>query len=156
MTSLTISDRSVRIVLVTAGLSGAGVVVGAISSVAAVSLIALIEGGVGSLVSREFHGLLGIAGAFGAVAGMIGAPALSWTLLRRVPLGRAMLFTAIGAVVGALGGELTRPLNPYARTVPGVLVGALLGFIGAGVLARLRAPTPPATISTEPHNDRSR
>jgi hypothetical protein len=154
MASLTISDRPFRIVLVTAGLCGAGAVVGAICSAAAVSLIAAIEGGVGSLTSRELRGLLGIAGAFGAVVGMIGAPALSWALLRRVPLGRAMLFTAIGTVMGAVGGELTRPLNPYARTVPAVLVGAFLGFIGAGVLARLRAPTSPTTISTEPYNDR--
>ena len=154
MTSLTISDRPTRIVLVTAGLSAAGGIVGGLCSTAAVALIAAIEGDVGTLVSRELAGLLGTAAAFGAVVGMIGAPILSWAVLRRVPLGRAALFTAIGTVVGAVGGELSQPLNPYARTLPGVLVGALLGFIGAGVLARLRAPTRPATISTEPYNER--
>jgi hypothetical protein len=154
MASLTISDRPTRIALVTAGLGVIGGVVGSICSAAAVTLIAGIEGGVGWLASREFAGLFGVAAAFGAFAGMIGAPVLSWALLRRVPLGRAALFTAIGTVVGAVGGELARPLNPYARTVPGVLVGALLGFIGAGVLARLRTPTRPATISIEPHNER--
>lgn len=142
MASLTISDRTTRIVLVTAGLSVAGGAVGSLCSAAAVTLIAGIEGGLGTLASRELAALLGIAAAFGAVAGMIGAPVLSWALLRRVPLGRATLFTAIGTVVGAVGGELARPLNPYARTVPAVLIGALLGFIGAGVLARIRTPTP--------------
>jgi hypothetical protein len=154
MASLTISDRPTRIALVTAGLSVAGGVVGSICSAAAVTLIAGIEGGVGWLASHEFARLSGVAAAFGAFAGMIGAPVLSWALLRRVPLGRAALFTAIGTVVGAVGGELARPLNPYARTVPGVLVGAVVGFIGAGVLVRLRTPTQPATISTDPYNER--
>jgi hypothetical protein len=154
MASLTISDRPTRIVLVTAGLGAAGGVVGSICSAAAVTLIAGIEGGVGLLASREFAGLFGVAAAFGAFAGMIGAPVLSWALLRRVPLGRAALFTAIGTVIGAVGGELASPLNPYARTLPGVLVGALLGFIGAGVLARLCTPTRTATISAEPYNER--
>jgi hypothetical protein len=154
MASLTISNRPVRIALVTAGLSAAGGIVGGLCSTAAIALIAAIEGGVGSLVSRELAGLFGLAAAFGAVAGMIGAPVLSWALLRRVPLGRAALFTAIGTILGAVGGELIRPLNPYARTLPGVLIGALLGFIGGGVLARLRAPTRPATTSTEAHTER--
>ena len=154
MTSLTVSDRSIRIALVTAGLSVAGGVVGSVCSAAAVTLIAAIEGGVGTLGLHELAGLLSIAATFGAVAGMIGAPVLSWTLLRRVPLGRAALFTAIGTILGALGGELTRPLHPYARTIPGVLVGALLGFIGAGVVARLRTLTRPSAISAEPYNER--
>jgi hypothetical protein len=144
MTSLTIPDRPARIALVTAGLSAAGAIVGGLCSTIAVALIAAIEGGLGTLASREVASLLGIAATFGAVAGMVGAPVLSWTLLRRVPLGRAILFTAIGTIVGALGGELAHPLNPYAHALPGVLVGALLGFIGAGILARLRAATRPA------------
>ena len=154
MTSLTISDRPIRIALVTAGLSLAGAVGGSLCSVAAVTLIAGIEGGIAALGSRELAGLLGIAAAFGALAGMIGAPILGWALLRRVPLGRTALFTAIGTIVGAVGGELTRSLNPYARNVPGVLVGALLGFVAGGVVARLRTPTRLTTISTEPYNER--
>jgi hypothetical protein len=118
MASLTISARPARIALVTAGLGVAGGVVGGICSAAAVALIAGIEGGVGMLATRELASLLGIAAAFGAFAGMIGAPALSWALLRRVPLGRAALFTAVGAVVGAVAGELAQPLNPYAPTEP--------------------------------------
>ena len=154
MTSLRISDRPARIALVTAGLSVAGGVVGSVCSAAAVTLIAGIEGGIGTFVSRELAGLLGVAAAFGGLAGMIGTPVLSWALLRRVPLGRAALFTAIGTIVGAVGGELTRPLNPYARTIPAVLIGALLGFIAGGLVARLRTPTRPTTISTEPYNER--
>jgi hypothetical protein len=152
MTSLTISDRPARIALVTAGLSAAGGVAGGVCSAAAVTLIAGIEGGIRALVSRDFASLLAIAAAFGVLVGMIAAPILSWTLLRRVPLGRAALYTAIGTVAGAVGGELSRPLNPYARTVPGVLVGALVGFIGAGVLVRFARRR--TTTLTEPYNER--
>src|ERR1051326_5816569 len=150
MASLTVSDRSFRIVLVTAGLGAAGAAVGAICSVVAVSIIAAIEGGVGSLASREIGGLLGIAGAFGGVAGMIAAPVLSWALLRRVPLAYAALITGIGTIMGAVGGERLHPLDPYVRAVPGVLLGALLGFIGGGVSARVPASRRTAKIPTEP------
>jgi hypothetical protein len=154
MTSPTISDRPARIALVTAALSVAGGIVGGVCSAAAVTVIAGIEGGIGTLVTREFAGVLGLAAAFGGVAGMVGAPILSWALLRRVPLGGAALFTAIGTIIGAVGGELARPLNPYVRTLPSVLVGALLGFIVGGVIARLRTPTDPANIATKPYYER--
>ena len=153
MVSLTVSERHARIAVVTAGLSLAGGVVGGICSAAAVTLIGGIESGVGALVSQELASLVGIAAGFGAVAGMIGAPVLSWAVLRRVPLGRAALFTAIGTVAGAVSGELAQPLNPYATTIPGVLIGALCGFIGAGVLARIRTSSQPATISAKPKNE---
>lgn len=148
MASLIISHRPARIAVVTAGLAVAGGVVGGVCAAAAITLIAGIEAGFGDLVSREFAGLLGLCAAFGAFAGVIGAPLLSWAVLRRVPLGSAALYTAIGTVVGAVGGELARPFNPYVRTLPGVLVGALLGFIGAGILARLR--TPAAPLASQP------
>ena len=154
MTSLSAGDRVTRVVLVTAALGATGALVGAVCSVVAVAVIAGIEGGIRSLTSHELFGLLSTAGSFGAVVGLVGAPALGWILLRRVPLGRAILFTALGTVVGAVGGELLHPLDPYAHAVPGVLLGAFLGFIGAGVLARLRVPRPLATSATEPYNER--
>jgi hypothetical protein len=147
MASLTISHRPARIAVVTAGLAVAGGVVGGICAAAAVTLIAGIEAGFGDLFSRDFAALLGLCAAFGVFTGVIGAPLLSWAVLRRVPLGRAALYTAIGTIVGAVGGELARPLNPYVWTLPGVLVGALLGFIGAGILARLRTA---AELTSQP------
>jgi hypothetical protein len=85
---------------------------------------------------------------------MIGAPVLSWAVLRRVPLGRAAVFTTIGTLAGAVGGELVQPFNPYARTVPGVLVGALIGFIGGGILVRLRTHRSAPATSAEHSNER--
>ncbi|MFL5612954.1 MAG: hypothetical protein ACJ796_04760 [Gemmatimonadaceae bacterium] len=154
MASLTISDRPARIALVTAGLSLAGGIGGAFCAAAAVALIAGIEVGSGALVSRDFARLLGLSAAFGAFAGMIGAPVLSWAVLRRVPLGRAAVFTTIGTLAGAVGGELVQPFNPYARTVPGVLVGALLGFIGGGIVARLRTGDSDTAIPAEDVKER--
>jgi hypothetical protein len=111
-------------------------------------VIAGVEGGVVSLVSSDVIRLVGLAAGAGAAAGMIAAPLLGWGLLRRVPLGRAILVTAMGTVVGAIGGELLNPLNPYAHTVPGVIGGALVGFLVAGAglrIATRRAPSSPVT-----------
>jgi len=63
---------------------------------------------------------------------MVGAPLLGWALLRCVPLGRAILVTAIGTFIGAIVGEFLNPFNPYAHTIPGVIGGALLGFVISG------------------------
>ena len=54
---------------------------------------------------------------------------LGWALLRCVPLGRAIVVTAIGTFIGAVVGEFLNPFNPYAHTIPGVIGGALLGFV---------------------------
>ena len=88
---------------------------------------------------REVFALFAIPGAIGAIAGAIGAPLVGFGLLRRVPLGRSILFTASGAIVGASLGEWIRPWNPYSRAVPGVILGALLGFLVAGIALRLWA-----------------
>ena len=152
MTSLKSTDRTTRIVLVTAGLSVTGGVVGALCAAAAVTVIAAIEGGSSGLVSRVFANILGVSAGFGAVAGMIGAPLLGWGLLRRVPLGRAMAFTAGGTVAGALAGELMHPLK-YASDVPAVLIGAFVGFLLGAIVVRLRTGTT-ATVPIEPDSVR--
>ena len=136
MTSLR-SDQFIRVALVTAGLSATGGFVGGVCAAAAVTVIAGIEGGVGSLMSAPTLGLVGIAAGAGALTGTIGAPLLGWALLRRVPLGRAILMTAVGTVIGAVVGELLNPFNPYAHTIPGVIGGALLGFVVTGVGLRI-------------------
>ncbi len=152
MTSLKSTDRITRIVLVTAGLSVSGGVVGALCATAAVTAIAAIEGGSSGLVSRVFANILGVSAGFGAVAGMVGAPLIGWGLLRRVPLGRAMAFTAGGTVAGALAGELMHPLK-YASDIPAVLIGAFVGFLLGAIVVRLR-PGTTATVPIEPDSVR--
>jgi hypothetical protein len=103
----------------------------------AVAIIAGVEGGIGNLISNFGVRLVGSAAGAGAVAGMIGAPALAWGVLRRVPLGRAAFVTAIGTVIGAVVGQFLNPLNSHASTLPGVIVGAFVGFLAAGVGLRI-------------------
>ena len=135
MTSPSIIDRTARVLVVTGGLSVAGGLVGAICGAATIIAIAAIEGGLGGLVSHGFLNILGLCAGFGAIVGMIGAPTVGWGLLRRVPLGRAIAFTAAGSVVGAVVGELARGLT---RDIPTVFVGAFVGFIVAAMLVRPR------------------
>ena len=130
------AERIARVAVVTAGLSVSGGVVGAVCATAAVGVIATAESGFASLASGAGLGLLGIAAGAGAVVGMVGAPLLGWGLLRRVPLGRAIVITALGTVFGAVCGQLLNPLNPYSHVVPGVIGGALAGFVVAGVWLR--------------------
>jgi hypothetical protein len=147
MTSSRGTGKVARVALVTVGLSASGGLVGAVCAAAAVTVIAIAEDGIASLASGATLRLLGVAAGAGAVVGMAGAPLLGWSLLRRVPLGRAILVTAFGTVVGAVGGELLNPLNPYVQTVPGVVGGALAGFLVAGIGLRIAARrAPPTTV----------
>jgi hypothetical protein len=136
-------DQAVRVALVTAGLSAAGGLAGALCAAAAVAVIAGAWGGVGELASGAAFRLMALAAGAGTLTGMVGAPLLGWGLLRRVPLGQAIAVTALGTVVGAVAGELLNPFNPYARAVPGVIGGAIAGFVVAGVGLRIATRRPP-------------
>ena len=139
MTTLERTDRPTRIVLVTVGLSATGGLVGAVSAASAITTIAIVSGGVSVLTSGGTPGLLGAAAGFGAFCGILGAPMLGWGLLRRVPLGRAILCTAVGTILGAVGGELLQPINLFVQSLPGVLAGAFIGFVSAGIGLRVHS-----------------
>ncbi len=92
----------------TGGLAGAGAIVGAICGAGIIALWMVIEGGITGLFSADNARVFSFAGLFGAVVGSVAAPALSWGILRRVPLGRAILATSIGGfVVGGIMARLT-------------------------------------------------
>jgi hypothetical protein len=81
-----------------------------------------------------------IGAANGAALGAVIAPITAWTLMRRVPLGRALAQTAIGTTLGAaiglaVGGFFALKL----RSLPGAFVGALIGFVATAL--RLRFAT---------------
>ena len=139
MTSLLPRDRATRVALVTTGLSATGAVIGALCAASSVAIIAVAGGGLETLTTGPTMGIIELSAAAGAFVGMIGAPLLGWGLLRRVPLGRVILVTALGAIIGAVVGEWTRPFNPYPRTMPGVIAGALIGFLLSGIGLRLLA-----------------
>jgi hypothetical protein len=121
-TSAGVSSRAARILLVTAALSAVGAVVGAITSVVAMTLWLLTHGlGTPPIFSFE----TGIAAMIGAGLGAVLAPLEAWLLLRRVPLWRAITETAIGTIIGAVAFSFLTASSLIAGAVVGFTVAAL-------------------------------
>ena len=130
-----------RIVAVTAGLAATGAVVGSV--LGALTIIGWIV-----VESRRLTGsdwpVIGVAAVAGAAIGAVLAPIFAWALLRTVPLGRAILGTAVGTVAGVVVGPLIH--------AAGLIPGALAGFAIAAVALRLTASrrTTPSTHQLGP------
>lgn len=122
-----------RIVAVTLALAAAGAVVGAVLAVLSVVGLLLALGG-----PQRYHlapGAFVSVAAFGGVLGFVLAPLAAWTLMRHVPLWRALVETALGTAVGLAIGCLVGPLRGGDP-----LWAILLGLAGFGSTAlRLRA-----------------
>jgi hypothetical protein len=116
-----------RILVVTLGLVLTGATVGAVLGGAIL---------LGWVAVANPHGaplpivqLLKVGAFFGAWVGAIIAPIASWTLLRRVPLGRAIAGAAIGTTLGAIIGSPLEMIGP--------LLGGVGGFVAAAVYLRV-------------------
>jgi hypothetical protein len=120
----------VRIIQVTVGLSVLGTVVGGILGA---GLVALVGVRIGDFrISGE---VLYTGTVFGALMGCVLAPLAAWTLMRRVPIRRAIAETAIGTVAGTVIGLTFQPLRDTAWLSPPLLgVG---GFALAAIRLRL-------------------
>lgn len=121
-----------RIVGVTAALLAGGALFGAIAAVLALVLASALTDGLA-------WGTEPIALAFAAVAGAaLGAPlfpAAGWLLLRRVPLGVALVGSMAGTVLGGVAAwVLTRGNDPMSTPI----LGAIIGFACAAIVMRLR------------------
>ena len=107
------SVSPLRVLIVLIVLVAVGMVAGASCAVAVVTLLG------------AFDELAGPAGFMGAVFGALLAPIAGFSLLRRVALGRAILWTSVGTVLGGLAGtglvEVFNDFNFY-------LLGPLAGF----------------------------
>ena len=125
--------RLSRVLAVTSGLVAAGAGAGALAGAAVAGLIAALVERPGAAFEP---GLLGFGATFGAVLGAALLPLAGWLLMRRVPLGRALLGTAAGAVSGGLLGWFI-PVGPdvIART----LVAGVAGFLVAVIMLRRSA-----------------
>jgi hypothetical protein len=113
---------------VTLTLSAIGAIVGAV--LGAFALWGL------SIAIRNPHSieLMGPAAGVGAILGGVLAPIAAWTLMRHVPLWRAILETALGTALGLAVGWVVGPVTGDAVVLP---IG--LGLAGFGVAAvRLR------------------
>jgi hypothetical protein len=93
-----------RVALVALGLIPAGAVAGALAgALGAMIWMTAAEG----LHLAPIPLLLGVAGGFGAVLGAVILPVAGFTLLRYVPLGRALAETIVAtALGGAIGMQL--------------------------------------------------
>jgi hypothetical protein len=134
-----------RIIAITLGLSAAGVVFGGIAGALALAL-SLAIGGSFDLFSHP--AAFAVPAALGAVIGAIGAPAMAWLLLRHVPLGKAVAWSTLGTVAGAVVGWTVavalHDATPWLHTsmgdeVKGAILGALVGFLVAAFVLRRRA-----------------
>jgi hypothetical protein len=117
---------------VTLLLAGTGAVAGFVLGTATLAILQIwAPGGFHWGIDIPFGMMFG--GTFGAFVGGIGAPILAWAFMRTVPLGRAIGWSAVATVAGALGGLLAG--HPA--------LGGCLGFgLGAIALwATHRSPT---------------
>lgn len=126
--------RAARIVAVTAGLALAGAALGAVTSVVALLLAALLTEGLPLPLHRD---VLGFVAGFGAACGTVAAPAGGWLLLRHVPLGRTMLWSVIGTVAG---GVLSWTLPLGHDQIGRAVMGAIVGFLAAALFLRWTTP----------------
>jgi hypothetical protein len=105
-----------RTLIVLIGLVAVGIIVG---SLCALAMLPLLFARIPTL--QEVQGPIPyVIASMGALFGALLAPAAGFSLLRRVPLGRAILWTALGTVVGGVIGIVVGGL--------GVTMGPLTGF----------------------------
>jgi hypothetical protein len=135
---------------VTAGLLLTGAAVGAALAAGILAVVGLVVDGPGGF--PYIRAAFGLAAAFGALIGGVGLPVVAWGWLRHVALGRVVLETGIGTVLGGLIGFVGSGLRP----LPGA-AGALAGFLLAAVQLRVRRPPsrPPARPPQRERRDAS-
>lgn len=122
--------RPGRILSVTIGLVAAGAVLGAFAGAVALSASVLITEN-----DTSGDGLM-LGAFFGAPLGAIMAPVLSWTLLRRVPLGRMFMGLVAGTAAGGVVAWITT--TSTIGEGPNGLAGAFIGCVVAAVTLRAR------------------
>ena len=126
--------RPGRIVVVTIGLLGAGIVFGAVAGGTAFAFVGLLGG---ERISTE---LFGIGAVFGAPLGAVTAPLLAWLLLRSVPLGRMFLVCSVGTAIGGVAGwfATTAGGDIILNSLGGAFIGCVICAIALWHRARLR------------------
>ncbi|HTE43830.1 MAG TPA: hypothetical protein VK636_01190 [Gemmatimonadaceae bacterium] len=122
-----------RVIQVTGALSVIGAVVGGMLGGALLASPLGIRMADFRISGQVFY----IGVVFGGMMGAVLAPVAAWTLMRRVPIWRAITETAIGTVIGAVVGLIFQPQHDTAWLSPPLL--AIGGFALAAI--RLRFAT---------------
>jgi hypothetical protein len=130
-------SRPTRIVLITLALIVAGAICGGIAGALALALgVAIADRPNANVDIATDLWLLRFPAYVGAVLGAVALPSVAWLLLRRVSLGRAIMGSVLGTVVGGALGWI--PAIGWDRVY--LAIGAsFLGFLGAAVVMRRRA-----------------
>lgn len=129
-------SRLTRILLVTGGLSLAGALFGGLAGSAVGALMAVVAHA--TAPDMPDPGFARVGALVGAMLGTALLPVAAWVLMRRVPIGRALLGTLLGTVAGALVGGVVPPVGSIER----MLLGALVGFAVAVLLLRRWSTSP--------------
>jgi hypothetical protein len=116
--------------VVTLALLAAGAAFGALAGVVTLAIAALVNGEFRALADI---GAFGLAAYLGAILGAPLFPIVGWLLLRRVPLGHAVLGSVVGTVLGGIIGWMTRAGGDEVNGA--VFVGAA-GFLLAALCLR--------------------
>jgi hypothetical protein len=116
---------------VTLVLSAVGAVVGAVLGALALWGLGIA---LGNLRVLENGGLTAAVG-YGGVVGAVLAPVAAWTLMRHVPIWRAILETALGTALGVAVGWVAGPTLGFAAFWP--FAFGLMGFAAAALRLRL-------------------
>jgi len=112
--------RTLRLLTITLGLASAGAVFGGIAGGAGLAIVLLFE----PQLWRSAFEFCQFAASVGAVLGMIGAPVVTWIMLRRVPLGRLFALLTLDTTVAAVLGWFV-----FSR-VDVIWGPTLAGFVG--------------------------
>jgi hypothetical protein len=115
---------------VTLGLSATGAVVGAV--LGALALAAALLATDAWMHVDGVGAPLAVGSIFGGLLGSVLAPIAAWTLMRHVPLWRAIVETALGTAIGVAVGYLFGPDAPVYELLFGVV-----GFTVAAIRLRL-------------------
>jgi hypothetical protein len=114
-----------RTIGVVALLGLAGGVLGGVLTGVLFAGIVFVNGGWHDFTLGTLGSIVAVASGFGAVYGVVLGPILGWTLMRRVPLGRAIGETALLAACGVeIGMVNVLPLPLGVFWLPVVLAGA--------------------------------
>jgi hypothetical protein len=127
-------SRTRAVVLVIALAVGAGAALGMLT-VGGGLLVAIVSGR--SFTARDLAGLAVLSLAWGAVFGLALGPLTAFGLLRAVPLGRAVLGTAVGALLG-VAATFVLGANPFVAIPAGFLAGAVFLRARYARIARAR------------------
>jgi hypothetical protein len=121
-----------RVLIVILGLAATGSVVGAVLGALSLWVATAIFGVGPSLGTAE---LLAAGARAGALTGALLAPISAWSLMRFVPLWRAIGEPALGTALGAIAGALAASL--MGGGLAWTILGAPIGFLVAAVRLRI-------------------